>query len=329
MENTDEKKIWGIHTLNDSLFLNQNRIAIGWKEMGDLSVLAPEREAFKQKYAQVYPGSAKQSVANSAGMLYRFVCEAKEGDYVVYPSKISREVNIGQITGGYSYDPSQADYVQQRRVKWLRHYPRTAFSQGALYEIGSAMTFFQVKNYAGEFLNALEPSFHPKEAVLQEDETVASTSSEIMESTKDFILKELSRNFKGYELENFIADLLKSMGYRTEISPHGGDSGIDIRAYKDELPPRIVVQVKSQDGDIRESALQSLKGAMREGDYGLFITLSDYTKNARRYLDNTPILRGINGAELAELIMKYYDGLSDKYKRIIPLKRVYIPVAGE
>ena len=68
---------------------------------------------------------------------------------------------------------------------------------------------------------------------------------------------------------------------------------------------------------------------MREGDYGLFITLSDYTKNARRYLDNTPILRGINGAELAELIMKYYDGLSDKYKRIIPLKRVYIPVAGE
>lgn len=50
----------------------------------------------------------------------------------------------------------------------------------------------------------------------------------------------------------------------------GGDSGIDITAYKDELPPRILVQVKSQDGDIKETTIQSLKGAMREGDYGLF-----------------------------------------------------------
>ena len=37
------------------------------------------------------------------------------------------------------------------------------------------------------------------------------------------------------------------MGYRTTVSAHGGDSGIDIIAYKDELPPRIAVQVKSQD----------------------------------------------------------------------------------
>jgi restriction system protein len=54
-------------------------------------------------------------------------------------------------------------------------------------------------------------------------------------------------------LEEFIADLLKAMGYRTTISPQGGDSGIDIVAYKDELPPRIAVQVKSQDSDIKET----------------------------------------------------------------------------
>jgi restriction system protein len=46
-----------------------------------------------------------------------------------------------------------------------------------------------------------------------------------------------------------------------------------------------VVQVKSQDGDIKETMIQSLKGAMREGDYGVFVTLSDYTKNARKYLE--------------------------------------------
>lgn len=104
---------------------------------------------------------------------------------------------------------------------------------------------------------------------------------------------------------------------------------IDITAYKDELPPRILVQVKSQDSDIKEATIQSLKGAMREGDYGLFVTLSNYTKNAKKYLDNTPIIRGINGTELVDLVLKYYHDLSDKYKKMIPLKMVYIPVAKE
>ena len=66
-------------------------------------------------------------------------------------------------------------------------------------------------------------------------------------SIRSIILKELSRRLKGYDLEDFVADLLRAMGYRTIVSPHGGDSGIDITAYKDELPPRILVQVKSRD----------------------------------------------------------------------------------
>ena len=119
------------------------------------------------------------------------------------------------------------------------------------------------------------------------------------------------------------------MGYRTKVSAQGGDSGIDITAYKDELPPRILVQVKSQNGDINESTIQSLKGAMREGDYGLFVTLSNYTKNAQKYLESTPIIRGINGTELVELILKYYEALSEKYQKMIPLKMVYIPVPKE
>ena len=123
--------------------------------------------------------------------------------------------------------------------------------------------------------------------------------------------------------------MLRAMGYRTTLSPHGGDSGIDITAYKDELPPRILVQVKSGDSDIKENTIQSLKGAMREGDYGLFITLANYTKNAQKYLENTPIIRGINGSELVELILDYYDKMSDKYTKLIPLKKVYIPVPKE
>ncbi len=320
-----EKKIWGIHTQDDDLFLKKDLIAIGWGEMGDLNQIEANREAFKKKYITTYPNVKKGSIATGAGMLYRFCHEVQTGDYIVFPSKSNREINIGSVASDYIYDPSQTNYVQTRKIKWLKHLPRTAFSQGALYEIGSALTFFTVKNYADEFISALDKS---KKNFFSdsEDESVATTAEDIIESTKDFLLKELSRQFKGYDLENFVADLLRAMGYRATVSPQGGDSGIDITAYKDELPPRILVQVKSQDSDIKEATIQSLKGAMREGDYGLFVTLSNYTKNARKYLDSTPIIRGINGTDLTTLILKYYDDLSEKYRKVIPLKRVYIPV---
>ena len=54
--------------------------------------------------------------------------------------------------------------------------------------------------------------------------------------------------------------------------------------------------------------------------------MSGYTKNARKYLDSTPIIRGIDGDELVTLVLKYYENLSPKYKKVIPLERVYIPV---
>ena len=324
---SDEKKMWGIHTQDDNLFLQGNVIAIGWKEMGDLLSIAPDRDSFKAKYSEVYPDSKKGSIGTSSGMLYRFVYEVQIGDYVVFPSKSNRMVNIGVVEGDYQYKPEAQEYKQQRRVKWLKHFPRTSFSQGALYEIGSFMSLFTVKNYADEFHAALDKGF--KKSLPEEDESVGATAEEIIESTKDFILKEISRQLKGYDLEEFVADLLQAMGYRTTVSPHGGDSGIDITAYKDELPPRILVQVKSQDGDIKETTIQSLKGAMHEGDYGLFVTLSNYTKNAKKYLENTPIIRGINGMELVELVLKYYGQLSEKYQKMIPLKMVYIPVTRE
>jgi restriction system protein len=298
--------------------------------MGDLSLIAPIREAFKEKYASVFPEEKVRSVAASAGRLYTFVCEAKIGDYVVYPSKTNRDINIGQIESDYFYNSDEREYAQQRKVKWIKKaLPRTAFSKGALYESGSLLSFFSIKNYPDAFLSALDKNFKANEIIVDEDETVAQAAAEIVETTKDFIIKELSKESKGYDLEDFVANLLNAMGYRTEISPRGGDRGKDIIAYKDELPPRIIVQVKSQDSNVKEDVIHSLRGVMREGDYGLFVALSKYTKNAEKFLKDNPIIRGIDGYELSDLIIKHYDKLDDKYKKMIPLKKVYIPVVDE
>ena len=229
--NTEDRKVWGIHTQNDSLFLNKDLIAIGWRDFGDLSKVEANRDAFKAHYKEVYPNAKKGQIANGAGMLYRFIHELQIGDYVVFPSKTDRKINIGTVESDYFFDDNDGEYVQRRKVKWLKHIPRLNFSQGALYEVGSAMSFFSVKNYADEFLSALDKDFNKiisSDDV--EDESVGATADDIVESTKDFILKELSRKLKGYDLEAFVADLLRAMGYRTIVSPQGGDSGIDIKA---------------------------------------------------------------------------------------------------
>lgn len=59
------KTVWGIHTMDDPLFLNQNLIAIGWEGMGNLSSIIASRDAYKEKYSAVYPD------ANCQGLFYQ------------------------------------------------------------------------------------------------------------------------------------------------------------------------------------------------------------------------------------------------------------------
>lgn len=323
---SDDIKVWGIHTQDDELFLGENKIAIGWKKFGDLSKIKPaSKDAFKEQYMKVYPESLKKSMLSSVGMLYRFIYEIQVNDYIIYPSKKTRMINIGKVIGEYSYNEKAIEYVNQRDVKWIKHIPRTSFSQAALYEIGAAMSLFTIKNNVDEFLSYIDDKFKHKQESKSDDVLSIISACDMVELTKDFILNTLSQNLKGFAIENFIANLLEAMGYRTTISKKGGDSGIDIIAYKDELPPRIVVQVKSGNDKIRETTIQSLKGAKEDGDYGLFVTLSGYTQNAIEYLKKNPSIRGIDGNELCDLILKYYDKLDDDYKKLIPLKLVYIP----
>lgn len=55
----EEKKVWGIHTMNDNLFLNKGVIAIGRSEVGDLSKIEPTCDAFKAKIISAYPNAKK------------------------------------------------------------------------------------------------------------------------------------------------------------------------------------------------------------------------------------------------------------------------------
>jgi restriction system protein len=329
-----EAVIWGIRAGStgqaDDLFLRHKYIALGWDEMGDLGSIGANLEAFKDKVRACYPHKAAEKpgmVPNNAGQLFRFVHEMKPGDLAIYPSTRDRHIHIGRVTGPYRYDPTlEPEYPNLHPVEWLRSFPRTDFTQGALYEIGSAMTLFQVRNYADEFRAALEGYTVPPPVL--KDESATQVVEDIEQTTRDFVLKRLAQQFKGHPLAHFVAHLLGAMGYRTRVSPPGPDTGIDIVANKGELgfePPIIKVQVKSTEGSTGAPVVQALFGNVGAGEYGLFVTLGTFTNQARDFARTKSNLRLVDGDDLVDLILQHYEQFDARYKGLLPLKRVFVP----
>jgi restriction system protein len=327
--------LWGIHAGKtgdaDTLFQTKKRIALGWPMVGDLSSVPAKRDAFKALVAANCTWYKPGAIPVAAGQLYRFLHELQVGDYVLYRPKYGdKKIHLGRVTGTYRYDPSESNYPNQRTVEWLKAFPSTLFTQGALYEIGSAMSFFQIKNYADEFFAALNATKStPVENLVPEDDTtVGAVAEEIQLSTRDFILKRLAQETKGHPFAEFISHLLGTMGFRTRVSPPGPDGGIDIVAHKDELgfePPLVKVQVKSTQGSVGDPDVSALYGKVGTSEFGLLITLGTYTAKARSFGDSKTNLRLIDGDGLVELVLTHYDQFDARYKALIPLKRVYVP----
>lgn len=325
-----ETNIWGIHAGKsgnaDELFLKQKRIAVGWAKVGDLTTLIPNRDAFKERVAQAYPAMTAGAIPGSAGQLFRFMHEMKQDDLIAYPCKRDRRIYLGRIEGGYVYDPvTEPGYPHTRPVKWLRDLPREHFSQGALYEIGSALSFFLLKNFADEFRGGVEGK--ASAPPVRQDETVSAVSKEIAETTEDFIRKRLSQELKGLPFEEFIQHLLECMGYKTRLT-HTNEASVDLIAHRDPLgvePPIIKVQVKSSSGPVKDEDVSALYSKLSHGEYGLFVTLGSFMPKARETERNKANLRLIDGSELVELILEHYDQFGSRYKNLLPLRRIYVP----
>jgi len=326
----NENSIWGIHAGKtgdaDELFLKKNFIALGWPKMHDLSKIPADREDFKDAVLKAYP-ERPGAVPVNAGQLFRFVHEMKNGDYVVYSSKRDRQVHLGRVESDYKYDIAmEAAYPHKRAVKWLRDVPRTKFSQGALYEIGAAMSFFLIKNYTDEYRAVLEGK-QPTTIQVTNDETVAAVAEDVEETTKDFVLKRLAQESKGEAMEGVIAHLLECMGYHARLA-RKNEPSVDIIAHKDHLglePPIIKVQVKSGEGVVTDKDVSALYGKLSTNEYGLFVTLGTFSPPSRNFEQSKSNLRLIDGDELVELIFQNYEKFDARHKGLLPLRHVYVP----
>jgi restriction system protein len=242
---------------------------------------------------------------------------------------VDRKVHIGKVIGQYQYAANiEPAYPHHRSVEWIKVVPRTSLSQGFLYTIGSAMSFFRADGYSEEFLAVLKGA--KTAAPPPEDPTLQIVAQEIEQTTRDFLLKQFSRELRGHPFAEFVAHVLELMGYRTRVSPPGIDGGIDIVAHKDELgfePPIIKVQVKSSDSSIGAPEVQALYGNVNaaNGEFGLFVALGGFTLPAQTFAKSKSNLRLINSEEFVDLVLQNYERLDSRYKGLLPLKHVYVP----
>ena len=144
---------WGIHNNRPEIdFVDEGFVALGWDLIAeDASGLAADRDALKAALHAAYPHKNSRAIAAWAGIFVRFVTEAAEGDIVVHPHKEEKTINFGRIAGPYEYAATAPTRRHRRRVDWLNTgVPRDAFTQEALWEIGSTLTFFGIRNHVGE-----------------------------------------------------------------------------------------------------------------------------------------------------------------------------------
>ena len=332
--------MWGIH--NDALgaeLVEKGFISIGWDDIPDLRTIGASRSALKDVVQRTYPGAKPGAIPVWAGILYRFAFDMQSGDLVVAPYKVDSTLNFGVVDGPYEYHDNEPRHPHRRKVRWLRTgVARGLFPQPALYEIGSALTLFQVRKHDAVFRRFLDTSSEEvfeqapapppptaEEAVsIFEDEPNADR---IEQHTRDFIVKVLLREMSHEEFEYFTADLLRTMGYQARVTPFSSDGGVDVIAHKDPLglePPLIKVQCKHSSSTQGRPDVQRLIGTLSTGEVGLFVTLGTFSKDAADLERERQNLRLFGGSDITRLTLEHYDQLPSRWRQLLPLRQLLV-----
>jgi len=162
-----------------------------------------------------------------------------------------------------------------------------------------------------------------------DDEAVTQTVSvRAEETTSDFVIRQLKSGLDPYQFEQFIAHLLRCIGYHARVTQKSGDGGVDIIAHKDELgfePPIIKVHCKQVTTSIGRPEVAQPIGHTEQGEHALFVCLGSYTRECREYDRAKSNLRLLDGEQLVDLIFQHYEKFDPRYQSLLPLKRIYVP----
>lgn len=171
------------------------------------------------------------------------------------------------------------------------------------------------------------------EAVESDDEEIVDASAVIaLESAEEQSVADIQKHLGQMPpnvFEELIEHLLKAMGYYVPYRATGGaDGGIDIVAYEDPLGAkgaRIKVQAKRHQGTIGRPVIQELLGSLAEGETGLIVALSGFSKDAEQFAraHQTRRITLMDGPQLVELWVRYYEQIPEDGRLLLRLTPVY------
>ncbi len=108
--------------------------------------------------------------------------------------------------------------------------------------------------------------------------------------------------------EELVGEVLVALGFEeVEVTPLGGDGGIDVRGtlvVGEVVRIRMAVQAKRWKGNVGAPVIQQVRGSLGAHEQGLIITTSDFSKRAREEalrVDAAPVAL-MNGEQLAAVL---------------------------
>jgi len=316
-------------------FVENGLVALGAAPVGDLSQFS-DKQALMAALKKQRPDFKPGRVQTAASQWIRFRDEVHPGDRVVTYDSSRRVYHVGTIASGYRHQPGTiADFQHCRAVEWQGEVERDALSSRARNSLGSTLTLFRLPDdVADEILRALSGQAAPQSSPQEPEEAEDEDEDALLEGYRgraEEITKDRINRLSPRQMEHLVAGVLRSMGYKTRVSPEGSDLGIDILASPDGFgfeSPRIIVEVKhraSKSADSKE--IRNLVGGRHASDKGLFVSTAGFTKDARYEADraNIPLmLWDLN--DLVRALIENYENADQETRTLIPLTRLFWPV---
>lgn len=317
-------------------FLSNGVAAIGWGEPGPLDARTTDEE-LERRFAEAYRDWKEGSRRSALGQVKRFLREPTEGDPVTTYDVDRRIYVLGTIHGPAGWRDQEGLQHRVRPVKWTHEVRRDALSATVRNSLGSTLTLFRLDPDAtAELFGKATPigttaGDAPASAPLiaESDDTEAQFIGDVEQRAQEFVEDKIAR-LHWKEMQELVAAILRAMGYRTRVADDGPDRGVDIFASPDGLgleEPRIFVEVKHRQGQMRSPAIRSFLGGRKPGDRCLYVSTGGFSKDARYEADRATVpIMLITLSEVRELFLSHYDKLDAEAKAMVPLRRVYLPV---
>lgn len=337
----------GSHGEYEQKFIQEGRVYVTWEGLDtDIGAML-DRGQLTAAMLQRYPNEKPKAIQNWVSQVWPFAHDMAVGDLVIVPLKSQPAIQIGEIEGGYHFEPGGPDpYYHWRSVKWVGEaVPRANFTQDLLFSFGAFMTICRIqRNHAERRLATMRANGWAPESVvdISRSATQAQTptdegaeGTDLEELARDQIARLISARFKGHAFTRLVDAVLKAQGYTTYLSPEGADGGADILAGTGPLGfgrPRLCVEVKSESGLIDRPTVDKLLGAVSKfgADEGLFVSWSGFKSNVQKEMAPSFFrVRLWTKNELLEQLFANYDALDEDIKAELPLKRIWTVAAQE